>query len=49
MKNCEIQSIVNAYETLYNIRIVTKVLKPRFQKLDNEDSNILIQILQDKN
>ena len=42
MKNCECQSIFNAYETLYN-RLSTKGLKPRFQKLYNEASNVLIQ------
>ena len=48
MKNCEGKSIVNEYETLYN-SLATKGLKARFQKFDNEASNILIQIFQDKN
>ena len=48
MKNREGQSIINAYGTLYN-NLETKGLKPRFQKINNEASNILIQSLQDKN
>ena len=46
-KNCEIKSIVNAYEILYKI-LATKGLKARFQKLDNEASIILIQSPQDE-
>ena len=48
IKYCEAQSITNSYETLHN-SLSTKGLKPRFQKLDNEASKILIQSLQDKN
>ena len=48
MKNREGKLIANTYEKLYN-SLSTKGLRPRFQKLDNEASNILIQILQDKN
>ena len=47
MKNLEGKLIANTYETLYN-SLSTKGLRPRFQKLDNEASNILIQILQGK-
>ena len=48
IKNREVRFIFNAYKTLYN-NIETKSLKPRFQNLYIEASNILIQILQDKN
>ena len=47
-KNCEGESITNAFEKLYN-SLSNKGLKPLFQKLDNQASNILIQIIQDKN
>ena len=47
MKNCEGESIINVYETLYNI-LATKGFKPQFQKLDNEAPYIFIQSLQDK-
>ena len=48
MKNCEVKYFSNSYKKLYNI-LSTKVLKPRFQKLYNEASNILIESLQDEN
>ena len=48
MKNHEGKSIINAYEKLYNI-LATKVLKTCFQTPDNEDSNVLIQSIKDKN
>ena len=47
MKNRERKSIINAYETIYNI-LATKGLKPRFQKLNKEAYSILIQSIQDK-
>ena len=48
MKNREGQSILNVYEIFYN-SFATIGLKSRFQKHDNEASNILVQSLQDKN
>ena len=47
MEIFEVQSIANAYETLYE-SLATKCLMPPYQKLNNEASNILIESLQDK-
>ena len=47
MKNSEEKTIINACEKLQN-NITTNGLKLRFQKLDNEASNILILIIQHK-